>query len=65
MNNYAKDDKNAAEILSKTHVITWRGMMSKLLLAVYEAEGVSRGNRSEGWEMNAMVIDVRTPRLYA
>jgi hypothetical protein len=32
-------------------------VMTKLMLAVYEAEGASRG-RADGWEMNAMVVDV-------
>lgn len=43
--------------MGKSTVITWRGMMTKLMLAVYEAEGASRG-RADGWEMNAMVVDV-------
>lgn len=66
----------ASELLEKTSVITWRGsecarvarmteadsgtaVMTKLMLAVYEVEGASRG-RADGWEMNAMVIDVRS-----
>jgi len=32
--------------------------MTKLMLAVYEMENVSRGMRADGWEMNAMLIDV-------
>jgi len=57
---YAENDPTGAadEILGKIAVITWRGMMTKLMLAVYEMENVSRGMRADGWEMNAMLIDV-------
>ncbi|GAA5827356.1 hypothetical protein JCM11251_003779 [Rhodosporidiobolus azoricus] len=47
----------AADLLSKISVITWRGMLTKLMLAVYECENVSQGRRGDGWEMNAMVVD--------
>ncbi|KAL8276920.1 hypothetical protein RQP46_010648 [Phenoliferia psychrophenolica] len=46
----------AADLLGKINVITWRGMMTKLMLAVYEVEGASRG-RADGWELNAMIVD--------
>ncbi|GAA6015653.1 hypothetical protein JCM11491_007185 [Sporobolomyces phaffii] len=45
------------EMLGKIAVITWRGMMTKLMLAVYETENASRGMRADGWEMNAMLVD--------
>lgn len=49
----------AGDLVDRANVITWRGMMSKLLLAVYEVESASnRGGRADGWEMNGMVIDV-------
>ncbi|BGP33246.1 decapping endonuclease targeting mRNA [Rhodotorula toruloides] len=47
----------ADDVLSKVSVITWRGMMTKLMLAVYEAENAAKGRRVDGWEMNAMVLD--------
>lgn len=37
------------EILRKTAVLTWRGMMTKILTCLYE--------NSEGTEMNAMMVD--------
>lgn len=51
----------ADTLLAKTKLITWRGMLTKLLLAVYEAENVANGRRADGWDMNAMLIDVRPP----
>lgn len=48
----------ADEMLGKISVITWRGMLTKLMLAVYEADNVEQGRRGDGWEMNAMVVDV-------
>ncbi|BGP25699.1 decapping endonuclease targeting mRNA [Rhodotorula toruloides] len=45
------------DVLSKVSVITWRGMMTKLMLAVYEADNAAKGRRVDGWEMNAMVLD--------
>ncbi|GAA5843549.1 hypothetical protein JCM5353_005452 [Sporobolomyces roseus] len=55
----AENDPTGAadELLGKIAVITWRGMMTKLMLAVYEMEDFSRGMRADGWEMNAMLID--------
>ncbi|KAK4701024.1 RAT1-interacting protein, partial [Phenoliferia sp. Uapishka_3] len=55
---YEQEDESgaAAELLGKVNVITWRGMMTKLMLAVYEVEGASQG-RADGWELNAMMID--------
>lgn len=57
-----RDPTSATEgILTKNNVYTWRGMMTKLLLAVYEVESAANrggGGRAEGWEMNAMVLDV-------
>lgn len=54
-----RDDSGAsADLLSKIKLITWRGMMTKLLLAVYEAESASSSGRAEGWQMNAMMVDV-------
>ncbi|KAK4335761.1 Decapping nuclease, partial [Rhodotorula toruloides] len=47
----------ADDVLCKVSVITWRGMMTKLMLAVYEAENAAMGRRVDGWEMNAMVLD--------
>ncbi|GJN90006.1 hypothetical protein Rhopal_003001-T1 [Rhodotorula paludigena] len=47
----------ADDLLSKISVITWRGMLTKLMLAVYEADNVANGRRADGWEMNAMVVD--------
>lgn len=49
----------ADDLLGKISVITWRGMLTKLMLAVYEADNVANGRRADGWEMNAMVVDVR------
>jgi RAT1-interacting protein len=49
----------ASDLMSKTKLITWRGMMTKLLLAVYEVEGASRGTRADSFQMTAMVLDVR------
>ncbi|GAA5926765.1 uncharacterized protein JCM15063_000364 [Sporobolomyces koalae] len=56
---YAENDPTGAadRILGKVAVITWRGMMTKLMLAMYEAESASKGMRADGWEMNAMLID--------
>ncbi|GAA5991864.1 hypothetical protein JCM5350_002731 [Sporobolomyces pararoseus] len=56
---YAENDPTGAvdQMLGKIAVITWRGMMTKLMLAVYEVENASRGMRADGWEMNAMLID--------
>ncbi|GAA5948851.1 hypothetical protein JCM3765_003926 [Sporobolomyces pararoseus] len=56
---YAESDPTGAvdEMLGKIAVITWRGMMTKLMLAVYEMENASKGMRADGWEMNAMLID--------
>ncbi|ORY84632.1 RAI1 like PD-XK nuclease-domain-containing protein [Leucosporidium creatinivorum] len=55
---------NTTQILLKNNVYTWRGMMTKLLLAVYEVEntalsqlGGGGGRGGEGWEMNGMVLD--------
>lgn len=52
------------DLLSKITVFTWRGMMTKLLLAVYEVESAATrgGGRAEGWEMNAMMLDVSSRR---
>lgn len=59
----ARDSTGGADdVLSKVSVITWRGMMTKLMLAVYEAENAAKGRRVDGWEMNAMVLDVRCAR---
>ncbi|GAA5987321.1 hypothetical protein JCM10908_001908 [Rhodotorula pacifica] len=45
-------------LLAKTALITWRGMLTKLMLAVYECENVATlGRRADGWEMNAMLVD--------
>ncbi|GAA5920289.1 hypothetical protein JCM1841_003025 [Sporobolomyces salmonicolor] len=57
--HWAESDPTGAadELLGKISVITWRGMMTKLMLAVYETESASRGARADGWEMNAMVVD--------
>ena len=53
------DSTGAADAqLAKTAVITWRGMLTKLLLAVYEADNVNNGRRADGWDMNAMLVDV-------
>lgn len=46
--------------MSKIKLITWRGMMTKLLLAVYEVDSAARGNRADGFQMNAMVLGVST-----
>ncbi|GAA5884751.1 hypothetical protein JCM16303_005259 [Sporobolomyces ruberrimus] len=56
---YAENDPTGAvdEMLGKIAVITWRGMITKLMLAVYETENASRGMRADGWEMNAMLVD--------
>lgn len=60
LSHYDENDPSgaAADLLGKIQVVTWRGMMTKLMLAVYEVEGASRG-RADGWQMNAMVVDVR------
>ncbi|GAA5839329.1 hypothetical protein JCM9279_005907 [Rhodotorula babjevae] len=47
----------ADDLLGKISVITWRGMMTKLMLAVYEVDNLASGRRGDGWEMNAMVVD--------
>ncbi|GAA5867011.1 hypothetical protein JCM3774_003755 [Rhodotorula dairenensis] len=47
----------ADTLLAKTKLITWRGMLTKLLLAVYESENVANGRRADGWDMNAMLVD--------
>ncbi|GAA5822437.1 hypothetical protein JCM3770_000270 [Rhodotorula araucariae] len=47
----------ADDLLGKISVITWRGMMTKLMLAVYEVDNAASGRRGDGWEMNAMVVD--------
>jgi hypothetical protein len=49
----------ADEMLGKISLVTWRGMLTKLMCAVYEADNVEQGRRGDGWEMNAMVVDVR------
>ena len=36
-------------MLRKTAVITWRGMLTKIMTCIYE--------ETEGWEMNAMMLD--------
>ncbi|GAA5896020.1 uncharacterized protein JCM6883_001689 [Sporobolomyces salmoneus] len=56
---YAENDPSGEvdRRLGNIAVITWRGMMTKLNLAVYETENASRGMRADGWEMNAMLID--------
>lgn len=49
-------------------LITWRGMLSKLLLAAYEVETAQRndlGRPSDPWEVNAMLVDVRKKRPLA
>ncbi|GAA5864828.1 hypothetical protein JCM8547_009244 [Rhodosporidiobolus lusitaniae] len=57
LSEFARTDPNAASVLGKTSLITWRGMITKLMLAVYEADNVSQGRRGDGWEMNAMLVD--------
>lgn len=58
----SKDSTGAADAqLAKTAVITWRGMLTKLLLAVYEADNLNNGKRADGWDMNAMLVDVSPP----
>ncbi|GAA5933211.1 hypothetical protein JCM10213_001222 [Rhodosporidiobolus nylandii] len=60
LSEFAKNDARppaAAELLSKISVVTWRGMLTKLMLAVYEVDSVDQGRRGDGWEMNAMVVD--------
>ncbi|BGP56353.1 decapping endonuclease targeting mRNA [Rhodotorula sphaerocarpa] len=47
----------ARDLLAKTGLITWRGMLTKLMLAVYECENVANGRRADGWEMNAMLVE--------
>ncbi|SCV73445.1 BQ2448_7371 [Microbotryum intermedium] len=52
----------AAEMLDKVNIITWRGMITKLLLAVYQVQEAhtdathSKRTRAEGWEMNVMLM---------
>ncbi|GAA5889479.1 hypothetical protein JCM6882_007046 [Rhodosporidiobolus microsporus] len=60
LSEFARSDPNppaAADLLSKISLVTWRGMLTKLMVAVYECESVSQGRRGDGWEMNAMVVD--------
>ncbi|GAA6009996.1 hypothetical protein JCM10207_007511 [Rhodosporidiobolus poonsookiae] len=60
LSEFAKTDANppaATDLLGKTSLVTWRGMLTKLMLAVYEAENVAQGRRGDGWEMNAMLVD--------
>ncbi|BGP41226.1 decapping endonuclease targeting mRNA [Rhodotorula kratochvilovae] len=47
----------ADDLLGKISVITWRGMMTKLMLAVYEVDNAASARRGDGWEMNAMIVD--------
>lgn len=55
----SKEPTGAADAqLAKTAVITWRGLLTKLLLAVYEADNVNNGRRADGWDMNAMLVEV-------
>ncbi|KAM0748120.1 RAI1-domain-containing protein [Meredithblackwellia eburnea MCA 4105] len=58
LSNFEEDDSTGAarDILERNHVVTWRGMITKFMLAAYEFESANRG-RADGWEMNAMVID--------
>lgn len=63
--SYINTDHNssARETVAKTTVISWRGMLSKLLLAVYDVESSNaggRGRKADGWELNGMVLDVST-----
>lgn len=55
----ARDPSGVAEEqLAKIAVITWRGMMTKLMTCLYEAESAASGRgRADSWELNAMVID--------
>lgn len=56
----AKQPQPAADdLLGKIAVMTWRGMLTKLMLAVHEVDNLASGRRGDGWEMNAMVVDVR------
>ncbi|GAA6061531.1 hypothetical protein JCM10212_004521 [Sporobolomyces blumeae] len=63
LSHYAASDPTGAvdDMLDKVAVITWRGMMTKLMLAVYEAEAAASragaSQRAEGWEMNAMLVE--------
>ncbi|SGZ12437.1 BQ5605_C028g10505 [Microbotryum silenes-dioicae] len=64
LQHYVESDPAGAagEMLDKVNIITWRGMITKLLLAVYEVEAAhndaanSRRTRAEGWEMNVMLL---------
>ncbi|SCZ95270.1 BZ3500_MvSof-1268-A1-R1_Chr11-2g03396 [Microbotryum saponariae] len=66
LQHYVESDPTGAagEMLDKVNIITWRGMITKLLLAVYEVEAAhndaanSRRTRAEGWEMNLMLLGV-------
>jgi hypothetical protein len=53
------------DLVDKANLLTWRGMMSKLLLSCYDVESARqpRGGRSNPWEMNAMVVDVTSTSL--
>ncbi|TNY24309.1 RAI1-domain-containing protein [Rhodotorula diobovata] len=54
----AKQPQPAADdLLGKIAVMTWRGMLTKLMLAVHEVDNLASGRRGDGWEMNAMVVD--------
>ncbi|GAA6028825.1 hypothetical protein JCM8097_007413 [Rhodosporidiobolus ruineniae] len=60
LSNFAATNPNppaAADLLSKLNAVTWRGMLTKLMLGVYETENVAQGRRGDGWEMNAMLVD--------
>ncbi|KAI5475564.1 RAI1-like domain containing protein [Pseudohyphozyma bogoriensis] len=45
------------DVIQRASIITWRGMLTKLMLAVYELENKVQGRRADGWEMNAMIVD--------
>jgi hypothetical protein len=47
--NAAKTKEALADMISQAQIVTWRGVLTKILTSVYE--------ENEGWEMNAMMLD--------
>lgn len=46
------DDRNSSamfDLLRRTAVVSWRGMLTKIMTSIYESH--------EGWEMNAMMLN--------
>ncbi|KAK4054989.1 decapping endonuclease targeting mRNA [Microbotryomycetes sp. JL221] len=64
LDEWDKRDKTgfATDCLLRNKILTWRGMMTKLMLSSYQVTELNRDRRGQqqddkGWEMNAMMID--------